>query len=328
MRISLLLASAFAFSTLSAFANGAKWETLPLGSVKAAGWLKAQLEVGKAGMGGHLDALEPDMVAKPFVDRSYDITKGGCTGNVGWCSEISGEYWLGLVELAYTLDDPELKAKADDWVRKTLALQEEDGYLGSYRKTDNRFEDFHPWGSRLCYRALLYYYEMTGDRKYLDAVHKGLLWFVKNWTDDKFTDYVGDTVIEQMALVAKLTGDRSLVDWCDRYAAFHDKRGNGNTFHKQSLEVGKNHVGALATRAVLPALLWEADGKKGSLLASERHMGNGFVIRGCRFGSTRARGRCGRRRRPRGCGRPRMSWMTFMTSTAGSRRSRRGRRRP
>ena len=34
----------------------------------------------------------------------------------------------------------------------------------------------------------------------------------------------------------------------------------------------------------------KADFPRGTLLASERHMGNGFVIRGCRFGSTRARG--------------------------------------
>lgn len=32
------------------------------------------------------------------------------------------------------------------------------------------------------------------------------------------------------------------------------------------------------------------DFPRGTLLASEQHMGNGFVIRGCRFGSTRARG--------------------------------------
>jgi len=34
----------------------------------------------------------------------------------------------------------------------------------------------------------------------------------------------------------------------------------------------------------------KVDFPRGTLLASESHMGNGFVIRGCRFGSTRARG--------------------------------------
>lgn len=250
----------------------AAWKALPLGSIKGEGWLKERLEIGAAGMGGHLNELEPDMCDKPFQTRDYDIHKGGCCDNVGWCSEISGEYWLGLVELAHTLDDPALKEKADRWIEKVLALQEPDGYLGSYRKTDNRFEDFHTWGSRLCYRALLYYYEMTGDKKYLDAVHRGLLWFVNTWTGDKKTDYVGDTIIEQMALVATLTGDRRLIDWSNEYADWMDRNGGENTFFKQTLRLGHNHVGALSTRAVLPALLEEAGGRAGGIRASEEHV--------------------------------------------------------
>src|ERR1035437_1929726 len=39
---------------------------LPLGNVTAQGWLKTQLERNKAGMGGHLDELEPEMIGKPF----------------------------------------------------------------------------------------------------------------------------------------------------------------------------------------------------------------------------------------------------------------------
>ncbi len=38
--------------------------------------------------------------------------------------------------MAFTLNDAELKAKDEKWVRTTISLQEEDGYLGSYRKTD------------------------------------------------------------------------------------------------------------------------------------------------------------------------------------------------
>ena len=84
---------------------------LPLGSVTAQGWLKTQLERSKAGMGGHLDELEPEMIAKPFVDRSHKSKV-----SPGWSGEISGTYWTGLVQLAFTLDDEELKAKARKWV--------------------------------------------------------------------------------------------------------------------------------------------------------------------------------------------------------------------
>lgn len=86
---------------------------LPLGSVIAQGWLKTQLERSKAGMGGHLDELEPDMIAKPYVDRSHKSKV-----SPGWSGEISGTYWTGLVQLAFTLNDDELKAKADKWVMR------------------------------------------------------------------------------------------------------------------------------------------------------------------------------------------------------------------
>ena len=121
---------------------------LPLGSITAQGWLKTQLERSKAGMGGHLDELEPDMIAKPYVDRTHKSKV-----SPGWSGEISGTYWTGLVQLAFTLNDAELKAKADKWVHATIALQEEDGYLGSYRKTDNRLEDYSAWSANWCYRA-------------------------------------------------------------------------------------------------------------------------------------------------------------------------------
>jgi len=90
---------------------------LPLGSVTAEGWLKTQLERNKAGMGGHLDELEPEMIAKPYVDRNHKSKV-----SPGWSGEISGTYWTGLVQLAFTLNDEELKAKARKWVYASLAL--------------------------------------------------------------------------------------------------------------------------------------------------------------------------------------------------------------
>ena len=60
---------------------------LPLGNVTAQGWLKAQLERNKAGMGGHLDELEPEMIAKPYIDRNnkspYDAAWSGEISEIG-----------------------------------------------------------------------------------------------------------------------------------------------------------------------------------------------------------------------------------------------------
>ena len=240
---------------------------LPLGTVTAEGWLKTQLERNKAGMGGHLDELEPEMIAKPYIDRNHKSQV-----SPGWSGEISGTYWTGLVQLAFTLNDEELKAKARKWVYSTLSLQEADGYLGSYRKTENRLEDYSAWSSNWCYRALLSYYDATGDQTILDAVHNGLLWFVKNWAGDQKTSYAGPTLMESMVVVYLKTGDEKLYNWCVDYIKWLDKN---DKFHqgmasleRDSLEYNEDHVVAFGENVKHPALIYLAGGGPEYLEAS------------------------------------------------------------
>jgi uncharacterized protein len=240
---------------------------LPLGDVIAEGWLKTQLERNKTGMGGHLDELEPEMIAQPFINRNHKSPV-----SPGWSGEISATYWTGFVQLAFTLNDEELKAKARKWVYSTLALQEEDGYLGSYRKTENRLEDYSAWSSNWCYRALLHYYDATGDTVILHAVHRGLLWFVKNWSGDQKTAYAGPTLMESMIVVYLKTGDEKLYNWCLDYIKWLDKN---DKFHqgmvslqRDSLEYNEDHVVAFGENVKHPALIYLAGGGQEYLEAS------------------------------------------------------------
>jgi len=240
---------------------------LPLGSVVAQGWLKTQLERSKAGMGGHLDELEPDMIAKPYVDRTHKSKV-----SPGWSGEISGTYWAGLVQLAFTLNDAELKAKAEKWVRATIALQEEDGYLGSYRKTDNRLEDYSAWSANWCYRALLAWYDATGEEEVLKAVHRSLLWYVKNWAGDQKTDYAGPTLMESMMTVYLKTGDQRLYAWCLDYLAWLDRhdtfRHGMASLQRPELQFNEDHVVAFGENVKHPALAYMAGGQPEYLAAT------------------------------------------------------------
>jgi hypothetical protein len=95
---------------------------LPLGNIKAKGWLLNQLEVMKKGMGGKLDELYPHVLG----------SRNGWLGGDGDVWE-RGPYWLdGLVPLAYILDDKELKAKAQKWIEWSLNNQMNDGILALY----------------------------------------------------------------------------------------------------------------------------------------------------------------------------------------------------
>ena len=189
-------------------------EPLKPGEIVAQGWLKRQLELSACGMGGHLGEIEPDQMEKPYITRDFNPANGA-RGIVGWCAEMGGEYAFGAAMLAYALGDPALIEKAASRVRTAMSLQEPDGYLGAYRPGDNRQEDYNAWGCHWFYNVMLLEYARTGDKTILDAVHRGLLWFVKNWAGDRKTDYAGPTIIGPASIVYRMTGDGA---WLDRAA--------------------------------------------------------------------------------------------------------------
>ena len=127
---------------------------LPLGAIKPAGWLARQLHVQANGMGGHLDEFWPDVGSN-----------SGWLGGTGESWE-RGPYFLdGLVPLAYLLDDPALKAKAQKFVDWTLQHQQADGMIGP---TSNK--DW--WPRMVMVKALAQYFEVTQDPRVLPVLTK------------------------------------------------------------------------------------------------------------------------------------------------------------
>src|SRR5258708_16073059 len=105
--------------------------TLPLGSIRPAGWLSTQLRIQAAGLTGHLDEFWPDL-----ADSAWIGGKGE-----GW---ERGPYWLdGLVPLAFLLDDERLKQKAQHWITSILDHQQEDGWLRPFPHAHYRYPS-HP----------------------------------------------------------------------------------------------------------------------------------------------------------------------------------------
>ena len=104
-----------------------EFTVLPLGSVRAEGWLLRQLEKQRDGLTGHAEELYDDIGASDW------LTNAGRGGQYAW--ERGPYYAKGLVALALTLDDAALKAKARRWVEAALASQRADGDFGP--KKDN-----------------------------------------------------------------------------------------------------------------------------------------------------------------------------------------------
>ena len=249
-----------------------KLRRFPLGAIKAEGFLRDQLIRGKTGMAGNLYKLEPEMIADPFIKRSY--VPAWVDGNQeGWGAEISGNFWTGYIQHAFVLDDEEMKAVATEWVDKVLARQREDGYLGTYgEEGSDMFDDYNAWGTACGMRGLIAFYEATGRRDVIEAVHRCMLWFVENWSGDKKTCYAGPFIIEPMIYTYYHTGDERLVKFSEEYLDYVTRHDLFSVSYKKMLteeyHYNSNHTAGLGTTGRLPALVYTATGNEDYLNAT------------------------------------------------------------
>lgn len=161
------------------------YSNLPLGDVKAEGWLKEMLLRQKKGMTSRMDSLYPEVMGE----------RNGWLGGDGDQWE-RGPYWIdGLLPLAYILDDQELKNKVKPWVEWVLASQREDGFFGPaqdypYEKGLQR-TNAHDWWPRIVMlKVLQQYWSATGDKRVVDFMSKYFRYQLKampetpldNWT--------------------------------------------------------------------------------------------------------------------------------------------------
>lgn len=254
--------------------NYAKLSKFPTGAIRAQGFLKKQMEIGKEGMSGQLYKLEPDMIANPFVNKTH-VKAWGDGDQSGWGAEISGNYWAGYIAHAYILNDPDMIKVAEEWVEGVLKNQKEDGYLGTYFEDDaNIYDDYNAWGTRCGMRALLAFYEVTGRKDVLDAVHRCMLWFCDKWAGDKKTLFAGVMIVETMILTYHLTGDERLVKFAEEYLEYYSEHDMQNVSYKSMLynEYRYNtfHSGGFGCQPRLPAMVYTATGKKIYLEAVEK----------------------------------------------------------
>ena len=133
---------------------------LPLGSVKADGWLLKQLQLQKDGLTGHAEAL---------YNSANDLGPGSdWLGGNGDSWERAPYYVKGLVPLAYILgstEAPDLIVKARKWIDWSLDHQQPNGFFGPSRNTD--------WWARIpMLYAIRDFYEATDDSRVIPFLTK------------------------------------------------------------------------------------------------------------------------------------------------------------
>lgn len=250
-----------------------KLDRFPLGAIRAEGFLKEQMVTGKDGLAGNLYKLEPDMIANPYVNKTPVPAWAGGDQD-GWGAEISGNYWSGYIQHAFTLHDPEMIKVAEEWVDAVLKNRQSDGYLGTYTGKDALiYDDYNAWGTACGMRALLAFYEATGREDVLDAVYNCMLWFCKNWAGDRKTSYAGIFIIEPMVFTYYHKKDQRLIDFCEDYVDFICRNNLYKFSYKSMLydefRYQAYHAGSIGSKGRLYALLYTVTGNKDYLKASE-----------------------------------------------------------
>jgi hypothetical protein len=130
------------------------FEKLPVGSIKAGGWLKKVLELQRDGLTGNLGEIS---VWLSKTNNAW-LNKEG-KGEYGW-EELP--YWLkGYANIGYMLGDKKIIAEAKFWIDAVLNNQRDNGDFGPAR-TNKGNRDL--WTNMPMLWCLQSYYDYSKDR--------------------------------------------------------------------------------------------------------------------------------------------------------------------
>ena len=144
---------------------------LPLGQVRPAGWMRAQMRRDlDQGFAGRLDALSPHVANDLFARR---LSASG-EARAWWDAESRGHWLWGYLMLSHLADAPDHARRADALVQALRATQDADGYLGIYasglRHSHGGAENGELWAQSRALLVLLAHHELSGDAQSLAAV--------------------------------------------------------------------------------------------------------------------------------------------------------------
>ncbi|RXF70129.1 beta-L-arabinofuranosidase domain-containing protein [Arcticibacter tournemirensis] len=197
---------------------------LPLGSIRAKGWLHEMLIRQKNGATGRLDELYPEVMGK----------RNGWLGGDGDQWE-RGPYWIdGLLPLAYILDDQELKNKVKPWVEWAIKSQKADGYFGPDKdyapEAGLQRDNSHDWWPKMVMlKVLQQYYSATQDKRVITLFERYFNYQLKmlrekplgHWTF--WAEYRAADNLQAVYWLYNITGESSLLDL-------------GKLLHKQGIQ--------------------------------------------------------------------------------------------
>ncbi len=189
---------------------------LPLGNIKAKGWLLEMLKRQKSGASSKMDMLYPSVMGP----------RNGWLGGDGDQWE-RGPYWIdGLLPLAYILDDKDLKEKVQPWVEWALNSQQENGFFGPAKDYPHeaglqRNNSADWWPRMVVLKILQQYYSAKGDERVIHFMSRYFKYQLEtllvtplgNWTF--WAEYRACDNIQAVYWLYNITGESFLLELAD-----------------------------------------------------------------------------------------------------------------
>ncbi|MFN0167646.1 MAG: beta-L-arabinofuranosidase domain-containing protein [Bryobacteraceae bacterium] len=244
--------------------------SLPPGAVTPGGWLKDWAEDAANGITGHLDEYSATF-AEAWKGYGFRA-RGANPDGTGWPLEQSS-YWLdGAVRLAYVLNDQTLIAK----VSRRLDLVVEGVLDGGesfvyWRPLSVLQSTFNTWAHSHMGRALVAYYQATGQPRVLEALVKVYRTYPIGALRSAFDDVSGATNVDPMIETYLMSGDRRVLENVLAFARTDRYRAIAAAWRQGDLQPGHNVIFYEHLR--IPALLSPWTGDPNDLAATLKAIG-------------------------------------------------------
>ncbi|MDD1612791.1 MAG: glycoside hydrolase family 127 protein, partial [Methylococcaceae bacterium] len=249
---------------------------LPIGQVRPTGWLLDWAKDARNGLTGHLDEHSPTFsnAWKGFHFKAQGVETNG----TGWPLEQCS-YWLdGLVRLAFLLDDKYLIEKATSRLDLVVdgVLKGGDSLIYWQPKSilDN---EFNSWAHSHMGRALVAYYQATGNPRVLEALQRVYRDYpLADMPPDTFGCFKGVSGavnLDAMLETYNLGGDQRILDQALAFAARKPFKALVKQWNKS--EIPQGHTVIYYENARVPALLYPWTGNAQMLQATERILEQG-----------------------------------------------------
>jgi DUF1680 family protein len=266
------------------------YENLPIGHLRAKGWLQKMVETETNGMTGHLDELAPEISSQIFFTHNVDLE-----GQFGWWNgEMEGNWIDGFARLASSTDDTFLLKKADRWFKELIKVQisDKEPYIGIYSMNSEKYPRWSNicgelWPQSRVFLAMEGYYERTGDTAILNSLSKAADLTINKLHHElpEYKEKINShalMMVEPMLKLYRLTGSKKYLDFSeflyDKIHWFNDLTLSGELFL---------HGVHVVQNIRIPTLLYEYTGNrdylekglKGTDLCAERYMNVAGTIR-------------------------------------------------